>query len=393
MRLLSVDIALQQVLGALAPIGTEQVALPNALGRAASEAIMALKTLPHHDTSAMDGYACLAAQTTAGVPLRVEGATYPGQAPQRLQPGTLHRITTGAALPVGADAVIQQENTTLAEGLVSILAPVTAGLHVRRRGEDTVAGQVLLQPNQRLGVAEIAALASQGATSVVVRRRPTVAIATSGDELVPFGAHAAEGRTVDSNSLMLALAAEKAGAIVHTLPVAADTPSAIAANVRSGLTADVLLCVAGASVGDKDFTRQALASEGVELAFWRVAMKPGKPLALGRAGKTLVFGLPGNPVSALVTFELFVRPALLAMQGLDPAPTVDTAASSEKITKTVGIRHFVRGVVSDGKATPLTNQSSGALTSVIGATHLLDLPEESGIIEKGQSIRCLRVSW
>jgi molybdopterin molybdotransferase len=206
-----------------------------------------------------------------------------------------------------------------------------------------------------------------------------------------------EGKIVDSNSPVLAAGVRRAGGLVVHRSRADDSLASLQAHFAKGLEADVLITVAGASVGERDFTREALLSLGLELDFWRVAMKPGKPLAFGRKGDTFVFGLPGNPVSAMVTFELFVRPALRALQGLPPLPVSLPARAAVDLPKQPGLRLFVRATteVRDGAlwATPMASQSSGSLSSASGATCLVDLPQDSGPVAKGSEIMVFPLSW
>ncbi len=395
--LLTVEEAQRRVLALVEPLGVERVALRGARGRALAEPCAARLTLPPWDNSAMDGYAVRAGQAQPGAVLPVAFTIPAGrQTPPALPEGCCARIMTGAPMPAGADAVVMQERVQVVGQGVQFAEATAVGQHVRRRGEDTIEGAPLLAAGTALGVGELSALASQNVPWVAVRRRPSVAICTSGDELVPLGA-LPQGGIVDSNSPALALAVEAAGGLAVPLGIAADSLDDLARHVRRGLEHDVLLVVAGASVGDKDFTRAALEQEGASLDFWRVAMKPGKPLAAGRAGKTLVFALPGNPVSALVTFELFVRPCLLAAQGLPWAPLRLPARTTQALRKPKDISHFVRAQATwkQGhlEATPLPQQSSGALTSLCGATCLIELPAAVTEVAAGGDVCVLPVSW
>ncbi len=399
MAMVSVEEALERVLGLSAPLPVERVPVQQALGRALAEALVARRTLPPHDTSAMDGYAVRAADLTGDVStLRVVETLFAGQTPQRtVGPGECARIMTGAQVPKGADAVVMQERTRPAEGgLLEVLEAAKAGANIRRRGEDLVEGARVFEAGTALGAAEAAVLWAQGFADVAVRRRPTVAIASSGDELCAVGEEPA-GRVVDTNSPVLAELVRRAGGVPTLLGAAADRPEALVETFGRGLSHDVLVTVAGASVGEKDFTREAFARLGVTIDFWQVAMKPGKPLALGRKGATLVFALPGNPVSAMVTFELFVRPALRALQGLAPGPPTLPGRAEVAISKAPGLRHFVRAHVVHREgalwATPTGTQSSGALMSVAGATHLVSLPAESAGVRPGDQIVLIPLSW
>jgi molybdopterin molybdotransferase len=344
----------------------------------------------------MDGYAVIAGDPSPG--LKVIEKIFAGQSPQQvIVAGTCARIMTGAPMPRGADAVVMQEKTKPLEGdRVEVLEAVKAGANVRRRGEDVDEGALLFSAGRELSVADAGALWGQGLEEVSVRRRPRVAIASSGDELCDVGA-LAEGKIVDTNSPVIAALVRRAGGIVTPLGRAADTLESARTLFAKGLESDVLITLAGASVGEKDFTREALTSLGVEIDFWKVAMKPGKPLAFGRRNDTLVFGLPGNPVSAMVTFELFVRPALRALQSLPPLAARLPARTTAAIPKQPGLRLFVRATWEVREAelwvTPLASQSSGSLSSAAGSTCLIELPEDSGTLVIGSHCELLPVSW
>lgn len=397
--MLTVDEARHRIMSFINPLGCEDVQISEAIGRCLTAAVLAQRTLPLWDNSAVDGYAVRSTDLASGLTqLRVVEEIFAGDVPTReIGSGSCARIMTGAALPAGADAVIMQEKTRiLPEGKVELAEVVTAGVNIRRRGEDRVQGQLLMPAGSELNIANAGALWADGRQYVSVARRPRVAIVTSGDELCDVGAfhHA---KVVDTNSPVIAAAVQRAGGIAQRLGRARDTLESIRSLCEQGLDADVLLTVAGVSVGQRDFTREALRSLGVELDFWTVAMKPGKPLVFGRRGQTLVFGLPGNPVSALVTFELFVRPALRALQGLPPFAVPLPARAAVAIRKPVGLRHFVRATFEvKGEtiwATPVGSQSSGALSSAAAATCLIDVPQDQEIVEIGSHCQLLPVSW
>jgi molybdopterin molybdotransferase len=399
MSLLSVEEALERVLELCSPLSEETVSVEDAVGRATARDLIATRTLPPWDNSAMDGYAVRTADLAAGpVALEVVERIFAGQKPSlALEEGMCARIMTGAPLPAGADAVVMQERVQVVDGeTIEVLAVPKAGANIRRRGEDVHEGHVLLAAHKEIGLAEAGAIWAQGIARVAVRRRPTVTIASSGDELCNHWEEA-HGRIVDTNSPVLAQAVLRAGGLPTSLGVAPDRLDSITANFRRGLDSDVLITVAGASVGERDYTREALADLGVAIDFWQVAMKPGKPLAVGRRDGTLVFALPGNPVSAMVSFELFVRPALRAIQGLPPLTPLQAGRLGSDYLKAKGLRHFVRGTVAlaDGAlvATPLPNQSSGATTSAVGATHLISLDPELEDPKAGTEVRLIPLSW
>lgn len=396
MALLPVNDARARILSQVIELAAEEVEIDAAIGRALSDELRAKRTLPPWDNSAMDGYAVRAED--GATTLEIVETIFAGDTPTReVIAGTCARIMTGAPLPRGADAVVMQEKTSVpTPGLVTILEGVKAGTNVRRRGEDIETGALLFPRGRELSVADAGALWGQGLERVSVHRRPRVSLVSSGDELCDVGAPV-DGKIVDTNSPVIAALVRRAGGLPTRIGRAADTLESTRTLFEKGLQGDVLITLAGASVGDKDFTREALESLGVQLDFWKVAMKPGKPLAFGRRGDTLVFGLPGNPVSAMVTFELFVRPALRAMQALSSTPLVLPARLGASVVKQPGLRLFVRARLEsrDGElwAWPMTSQSSGALFSAAGATCLIDLPQDSGTAESGSRCEVLPVSW
>lgn len=397
--MISVEDALERVVELCAPLGEETVAVDEAIGRALAERILASRTLPPWDNAAMDGYAVRTADLGGPVTLTVIERVMAGQAPSLPldEERTCTRIMTGAPIPEGADAVVPQERVqVLEEDRVEVLERPRPGANIRRKGEDLREGETLLEAGAVLGLAEAGALWSQSRTSVRVHRRPLVSIAATGDELCNAWEEP-RGRIVDVNSPIIALGVKRAGGLPTQLGVVPDRLDAITASFRQGLEADVLVTLGGASVGERDLTREALQLLGVPMDFWSVAMKPGKPLAAGRFEDTLVVCLPGNPVAAMVAFELFVRPALLALQGLPPRVTALPGRAAVPLTKAEGKRHFLRASVEvrDGAwwATPLPNQSSGALSSALGATHLISLAPEVTEVPAGSEISLLPVQW
>ncbi|MEW5740519.1 MAG: gephyrin-like molybdotransferase Glp [Myxococcota bacterium] len=397
MAMLSVEEAEARVLGLCEPLPAEAVAIDEAIDRALAEDVRAVRTLPPWDNSAMDGYALRHGDLATTLELRVVETIFAGQSPARaLGPGECARIMTGAPLPPGADTVVMQEKTTAGDGAVRIDEAPAKGANVRLRGEDVHAGALLFPAGTGVGLAEAGALWAQGLTHVKVHARPRVAIAASGDELAPVGTPPGD-KLVDSNSPVIAAAVRRAGGLPSLLGLAPDRLDALVSRFAQGLSSDVFITLAGASVGERDFTRDAFAQLGVEVDFFKVAMKPGKPLAVGRKGRTLIFGLPGNPVSAMVTFERFVRPALKKLQGLPPGPRVVTGKAAEPLKGSPHLRLFVRARVEhrDGAlwATPLTSQSSGAMSSATGATHLISLPPGTGAVATGSEIELLELRW
>ncbi len=279
------------------------------------------------------------------VTLELVGRIFAGQTPScEVGPGQCARIMTGATLPQGADAVVMQEKTAIiSDKQIQVLETAAPRLNVRDRGEDALEGDLLLPAGTPLGVAELSLLWAQGLTQVKVRRRPRVAIVSSGDELVDIGGPHG-GKIYDTNTPALAALVRRAGGLPRKLGIAPDRLEAVRQKIETGLAPDfdVLIVVAGMSVGERDYVREVLDMLAVQVDFWRVAMKPGKPLAFGTRGDSLVFGLPGNPISAMVTFELFVRPALRKLQGLPPAVLTVPGIMGEPFKKAVGLRHFAR---------------------------------------------------
>jgi molybdopterin molybdotransferase len=389
------------VLEACPLLEAERVPAADALGRVLAEAVHASRTLPPADCSAMDGYAVRAAdlaQASASAPVRLAVAfevPAGGRGSRPLAPGEAARIFTGAPIPVGADAVVMQEDV-LADGQgARFRRPARAGEHVRPAGEDVRAGDLVLAPGSPLGPSQLGMLAALGRTAVLVRRRPRVAILSGGDELIEPDGPLGEGRIVASNSYAIAAQCREAGAEPSLLGIARDDPRDLERLLRAGLHADVLVSSAGVSVGDHDYVRPVLEKLGCRLVFWGVLMKPGYPLAFGRIEAErgpLVFGLPGNPVSALVTFELFVRPALRKMAGRRAwfRPTLD-ATLGETLRKSPGRTHFVRvELAREGgglRAVPTGNQSSGVLSSLVLAQGLLVFPAEAAELAAGARVR------
>lgn len=398
--LLPVEDARARTLALVSPLPPEWVRLEEALGRALAQDVRAQRTLPPWDNSAMDGFAVRSADLSAPLPVRlqVKETIYAGQTPrQEVQPGTCARIMTGAPLPAGADAVVMRERTRPEGEAVDILEAVKAGNFVRPRGEDARAGELLLGRGTPLGIPELGLLLGQGLQSVPVPRRPRVAILSTGDELCRAD-EPPEGRIVDTNGPALALAVARAGGVPTLLGIARDTLEDVASHLARAEGFDVVLTSAGVSVGEHDFVRAALERLEVAMDFWRVAIKPGKPLAVGRRGRTVYFGLPGNPTSSLVTFELFVRPALRRLLGFtEVEPPRVAGRLAGELQKPPGLAHYVRVTATwrEGElwAQPLSTQTSGVLRSAASATHLLHFPRPASRLAPGEQVELLPVSW
>jgi molybdopterin molybdotransferase len=395
--------AQDRILHDLHPLPDAWVPLEEALGFAITSDVLARRTQPPWDNSAMDGYAVRSADLAqTPVTLPVVGVVHAGDQPTHaVGPREAVRIMTGAPMPPGADAVVMQERTRAIPGpglgQVEIRESVTLRQNVRDAGEDARAGEVLLPAGMVLGIPELSLLAAQGMTSVRVPRRPRVAIVATGDELCRPDEEP-QGRIVDTNSVALALAVRRAGGIPVVFGIARDRPEDVEQLIRVGLDHDVVLTSAGASVGEHDHVRPALERLGVIMDFWRVAIRPGKPLAFGRRGATRVFALPGNPASSLVTFDLFVRPALLRLVGRpSPLPVPIRARSGVELKKNTGLAHYVRVVLrwreGDPWADPLPTQTSGAVRSAVTATHLLHFPMDAMSLRRGDPVELLPVGW
>jgi molybdopterin molybdotransferase len=384
------------VLGDVAPLPPERVALSGAVGRALARDVVAETDLPAFDASTMDGYALRATEAPRpGARLRVAFEVFAGRpAPGPLPAGTCCRIFTGAPLPAGADAVEQQELVRRAGRAAVFTRAGERGRFVRPRGSDVAAGSVALRAGEPLDPGAIALAAALGHPEVLVHRRPRVAILPTGDEIVPVGRTPAPGQIVETNGHALAAAAADAGAEPVLLPAARDDRAALALGLAAARGADALVTTGGVSVGERDLVRSALADAGARLDFWRVAMRPGKPFTFGRLGPAAVFGLPGNPVSALVTFELFVRPALRALAGLPGAgrlraPALLSAAQEKPRELEVYLRVRLRPSRGGLLAIPLRSQSSGDLSSAAGLDALAVLPAGRSRLRRGAQVEAI----
>jgi molybdopterin molybdotransferase len=388
--LLSIDEALARVLERVQPLGPEDVPAGGAAGRVLAADAAAAADLPPFDSSAMDGFAVRAADTPGA--LRVAGASAAGRPyAGALAAGEAVAISTGAVVPVGADAVVPVERTRSAEGGVEADA-VAPGENVRMRGGDVRAGDVVLHRGALVRPAQVGALAATGAASVLCGRRPLAAVLATGTELRPPGATLGPGEIYESNSAMLAAQLESAGARVEVLPSVADDPAATRAGLERALEADVVVTSGGVSVGEHDLVRELLAELGAEEVFWRVAVRPGKPVAFATRGATLVFGLPGNPVSSLVGFELFVRPALLALQGAaEPGPAYLPGRLAASLRRNASRDELVRARLRDGALEPITGQESHMIARAASADALVLVPRGEGELAPGDEVSWLRL--
>jgi molybdopterin molybdotransferase len=397
--MMSVEEAREMTLARFRALDGEQVSLAQAFGRVLAQDEDAPEDLPPFANSAMDGYALRAADIAAAAaahPVRLKlvgevpaGSVFPGT----VGPGEAVHILTGAPLPAGADAVIQQELTTPGAGVVAILASGAVGNNVRAAGTDVPRGSRLLARGTELGAAEVAVLAAFGLDPVRVTRRPRVAILATGDELAAPGAAPRPGQIRDSNSAWLAAAVAQAGAEPWPLGIARDTADDLRAHLAQAAEADLIITSGGVSVGTYDLVKDVLA-EGGAVEFWRVRLRPGKPLAFGTYGATPLFGLPGNPVSSAVTFELFARPAIRQMLGAAEIdrPLLEVELGGEGIARG-DRRHYVRAYLTarDGRliATPTGEQGSHRIASLLGAGALLVIHEGEGVVAPGALVPAL----
>jgi molybdopterin molybdotransferase len=396
--MLTVEEALEKILARIEPLGSEKVSILDALGRVIAEDIYTLRDIPPLDNSGMDGYAVRwedVEQISQDHPVRLnvtEDLPAGFLATRPVRKGEAIRIMTGAPIPEGADTVVPVEETRKEGPGVLILNAVAKGDCIRKAGEDVKHGDRVIWAGEPVRPAEVGMLASVKRSFVSVYQKPQVAILCTGEELVDVDEDLVDPKIVSSNSYTLAAQVKDCGAIPIQLGIAKDRKEDIEAKLRQGLHADVLISSAGVSVGDYDFVKEVLLNLGVEMVFWKVAMKPGKPLAFGTLAGKPVFGLPGNPVSSMVSFEQFVRPSLLKMMGHRrlTRPVIE-AILKEDIRKEPGRRHFIRASVSFERdryfVTTTGDQGSGILRSMVKANGLVIIPEEADWVKAGGKVR------
>ena len=392
-ELLSLEEALKRILERVTPLGPEAVPLAAAAGRVLAEDARAVVDLPPFPSSAMDGFAVRSGDTPGRLPVVARiAAGLP--APRTLEAGEAMAIATGGVVPAGADSVIPLEYVVDHDNEVEIPAAVVQGDNVRPRGGDVAAGDVVVPHGARLRAAQIGALAAAGLDGVVVARRPTVAVLATGTELRRPGETLGPGEVYEANGVLLATALASAGADVDTLPAVADDESSHRDALERGLAADVLVTSGGVSVGPHDLVRRILGELGVEEVFWGVAVKPGKPLAFGVRGSTLVFGLPGNPVSSLVGAEVFVRPAVLALQGAKvPGPVFLEGRLAAAVRRNPHRDEFLRATSAASEngilLIPVRGQESHMIARAAAADALVLAPRGEGGLAAGESVRYL----
>jgi len=397
--MLTISEALAAILDPIAPLDAAREPLAAAAGRVAAVDVPAAVDLPPFDRSAMDGYAVRAADTSQGVALRLAGGVAAGEvSEEELAPGTAAAISTGAALPPGADAILQSELATVGDGTVTPERALEPGAHVRYRGEDVHAGDVLARAGERLTLPRLSALASAGVGAVDVHRRPRLHLLVTGSELLPLGAPPEPGRIHESNGLMVTLLADRAGAALAGTEVVPDDRAATLEAVERGLAADVLVVSGGVSVGPHDHVKPAFEACGVDEVLWRVRIKPGKPMWAGRRGSTLVFGLPGNPLSSIVCFSVFIEPALRRLQGeRDARPRLVPGRLAAPAEASDGRTTFLTSAISraaDGvlEATPTERQGSH-MTGALGESDGFAVaPHDSPALQAGDAVDLLLLS-
>lgn len=393
--MISVDEARTRILANLKPVATEMVGLTQACGRVLAQPVQARLTMPPADVSAMDGYALRAVDATPGARLKVIGEAPAGHPfAGQISSGEAVRLYTGSVVPHGADTVLIQENTEVRGLEVQVNASIMAGKNIRRAGQDFAAGDRVLQPGKRLSVRDIGLAGAAGYPFLCVYRRPRVAILCTGDEIALPGEPLPPGGIANSNAAMLAAFVTAHGGTPILLPIARDTQDAVAAGAQAARGADLLVTTGGASVGAHDLVQVGLAQEGFALDFWKIAMRPGKPLIFGHVRDLPMLGLPGNPVSSYVCATLFLAASLAVLGGLPAeAPRFEPARLAEPMKPNDQREDYVRALASrDAQGwvvTPLPVQDSGMLSALSQAGALIRRPPHAPAAEAGAMVDIL----
>ncbi len=397
MSLLSVEEASARLLEGVDTLASESVGLDAALGRVLAADLSATRTQPPFAASAMDGYGVRAADAAIeGAGLTVIGTSRAGERfAGSLGPGQAVRIFTGAPVPEGADAILIQENATRQGDIVTVTTPVSEGLHVRAAGLDFKKGERLLGAGLVLGSRAIALAASMNHARIAVRARPRVAILATGDELVPPGGDPGPDQIIASNSAGIAALVREAGGEPVDLGIAPDDVAAIGDAVAKAGSADILTLIGGASVGDHDLVQAALVQRGMTLDFWRIAMRPGKPLMVGHLQAMRVLGLPGNPVSAMVCGHIFLKPLIRALLGLTPGPSTQTAILGAGMAANNRRQDYVRAALTSDNgrtvATPFHRQDSSMMAALVRADALIVRPPFAEAAKAGTPVATIKL--
>ena len=401
--MISVDDALAQICGSLTPLGAEQVSLGDAHGRVLAEDLAARRTQPPFAVSAMDGYAVRAADIE-NLPRKLRLVGYVpagGRHEGTVGPGEAVRIFTGARLPDGADAVVIQEDTDAGDGEILVndtVGPFHPGRHVRQAGIDFVEGQIGLTAGRRLTARDVGLAAAMNRPWLLVHRRPRVAILPTGDEVALPGDPIGPNQIVSSNGSALGALVTACGGVPIQLGIARDDSDTLKTMAQGAAGADLLVTIGGASVGEHDLVKKALGEIGLSVDFWKIAMRPGKPLMFGRLGATAVLGLPGNPVSALVCGMLFLRPAIERLQGLPGAgPVLEPALAGTDLKANDGRQDYLRARLSrdaDGGlvARAFDKQDSSMMSALAGADCLIVRPPLAPAVATGDRVKIIRLS-
>jgi len=395
--MISVEEALKTILEGIRPLGLENIPITSALGCVIGEDIVSGRSIPPLANSSMDGYAVMAGDTAFASKEKpavldvLEDVPAGRVATQPIRKGQAIRIMTGAPLPEGANAVVRVEDTEADQKKVKIFVSVTPGFDIREAGEDVKTGELVVTKGTVLRAAEIGMLAALGRSYVAVHQRPVVAVVSTGDELVEVDEMPGPGKIVNSNSYSLAAMVLEAGAIPLQLGIARDNREDLLDKFRAAARADIIVSSGGVSVGDYDLVKDIMAEIGSRIQFWRVAMRPGRPLAFGRLEGKPLFGLPGNPVSSMVSFEQFIRPSILTMRGYrNIFRRAVRAEMTDGFSKKKGLKYFLRARVEyrDGKhyAAMTGEQGSGILKSMVLANGLIVLPEDVSAVKPGDEV-------